>query len=236
MSKIIVTIGLIIAITGIVVTIASVVPIQDSYVWLNESFVVSELGYYTYWGTFPQDTILHITFSVLYGGDRSIDFWVMDWLDFQKFNASEAYEYYSGISRESISVMNIEWDPPSSVLPTYFVWDNRDSFESKTVSAHFKVEFNRFFLPPIALVAGLLVFFGGLSTVGYGKRPPTRSRAQQILIVIGYFLASLGGIFGLFIGLSLLKKEDPEDKLHGKWITAIALISTFTFLGLYALL
>lgn len=75
-------------------TIASVVPIQGTHVWLNESFVVPEFGYYTYWGSLAQDVTLHITFSVSYGGDRSIDFRVMSWLDFYKFNASEPYEYY----------------------------------------------------------------------------------------------------------------------------------------------
>ncbi|MCK4933702.1 hypothetical protein KAS06_03435 [Candidatus Bathyarchaeota archaeon] len=71
MQKIIVSTGLIFAIIGIIVTVASIVPIEDTHVWLNETFVAPEFGYYTYWGSFAQNTALHITFTVSYGGDRS---------------------------------------------------------------------------------------------------------------------------------------------------------------------
>jgi len=232
MQKVIVALGSILAIIGVVLAIATVVPIQHSYIWLNESFVIPESGYYTYSGTFPRPITLHITFSVTYGGDRSVDFLVMSWQDFQKFNASEAYEYYINPSRESISSMDTRWILPSSLFSTHFVWDNQDSFESKTVTALFTVEYVGSFLPRLALLAGLLFFFGGLATTGYGMHPPTKSLAQQTLIIVGYILAASGGIFGLVIGLKLVRKENDEDKFHGKWMTIIALIAIFAFLGL----
>ncbi len=90
-------------------------------------------------------------------------------------------------------------------------------------------------MPPIVSVLGMVFLFGGLSTIGYGVRPPTESSSNKT-IIIGYVFVTMGGIIGILIGAGLAKKENKEDKFHGKMILAIGIVSTVAFFLFYFLI
>lgn len=143
----IIALGMILAIVGIIVLVLGIVAVPftttkfeevpHSNTWLNESFIVPAGNYYYYYGTFAYGVSLHITFSVTAGGNKDINFKAMDETDYLKMKAGDSYEYYSIPSRDSVSSVDIYWNPPSS-QKIYFVFDNTFSvFTSKSISAYF---------------------------------------------------------------------------------------------------
>jgi len=185
--------GVILAIIGVMVFLLSLITVPytttrleevpHSSVWLNESFSVPALSHIAYYGTFYET--LHITFTVTAGGNRDIDFRVMDEVNYWKMRAGESYEYYTVPSRSRISSLDIEWTPPSG-KKIYFVWDNSFSLlTSKSVSAYFSFTWTelesrevteyRTLLPSEASYLGVLFLIGGLVIAGYGiaYKPPS---------------------------------------------------------------
>jgi len=228
LKKLLITIGIVAAIAGTALAIIPFIQVANSSIWLNETFSVPAGGHYYYTTlsapSFPSGVPLHITFEL--AGTDNIDFRVMNEQNYQKYNSSQSFQYYIEPSRPSISRLDMRWVPPVNEK-IYFVWDNSNSYSSKSVSAYFS--FDSPVIPPIWSTLGLLLIFGGLGTVGYGVRPPTTSSSLNS-IRIGYVFATLGGIIGLILGLELLRKENSEDKFHGKAILVIGAIALVTYL------
>lgn len=222
-------IGLVIIVFGLVLIVVPYLTVLGSTMWLNETFSVPQFNYYYYYGTFRSKVTLHITFEVVSGGDRILDFRVIDEANFQKMSANEPFEYYPRPSRESISQMELDWVPPSEER-IYFMWDNTRGFESKLVSANFSYRTS----VSIYTYLGVLLLFGGLATSGYGNNQPAPSSSRKS-IVLGYFLATLGGLIGLIIGITLARRENPEDKLHGKIILVLGVFATIAYILLLLL-
>lgn len=182
----IIALGVLLAIIGVLLILLSVIivpytttrleEVPHSNVWLNEAFNVAALTHTYYYGTFS--TSLHITFTVTSGGNRDIDFRVMDEVNYWKMRASESYEYYTVPTRTRVTSLDISWTPPSGTT-IYFVFDNSFSLlTSKTVSAYFtrtwtewenvQVTENRTLIPSGASYLGILIILGGLALIGYG--------------------------------------------------------------------
>jgi hypothetical protein len=222
---------LILVIVGVMLAVLPYVKVPDSHVWLYESFVTPSGGHYYYTTitspSFPSGVPLRINFNV--AESKSIDFYVMNELNYQKMNSSQTFQYYVEPSRTSISSIDLKWVPPTTEK-IYFVWSNLYSLDSKLVSAYFR--FDGTLLPPSASIFGFLFLFGGFGTISYGFHPPT-SASSPALIKTGYVFATLGGIIGLIIGSKLAKKENSDDKVHGKAIMTIGLVSTIVYLLLW---
>jgi len=216
-------IGLILAIVGVVLIVIPHVPVSGSSLLFDDSFVVPGGMHYYYYATFYSPTTIHISFDVTEGGDRSVDFLVMDETNYQRMSEGQAYEYYTAPSRHSISKTDIKWVPPTN-KKIYFVWDNSLSFDSRLVSATFSYEHDQALLPPLASTFGIAVLSGGLATVSYGIHPLTPS-SSRIHIILGYIFAILGGVIGIILGMGLAREENEDDKFHGKSIVVISLLA-----------
>lgn len=228
MKKTLLAIGIIAAIAGVLLSVIPFIKVPDSSVWLNEAFSIPAGRNYPITTrsspSFPSGVPLHITFEV--AGTDSVVFRVMNEQNYQKYNSSQPFEYCVEPSRPSISRLDMRWVPPVNEK-IYFVWDNSQGHISKSVSAYFS--FDGPVIPPIWSTLGLLLVFGGLSTISYGTRPPTTA-SSLTSIRTGYVFATLGGIIGLILGLELLRKDNSEDKVHGKAILAIGAIALSTHL------
>jgi hypothetical protein len=78
--------------TGITTT-PSLVVVKKSL--LNETFVVGAgKALARCYVSFPPGTTLHIAVKVLSGGDRNINFWVMDEPEWRVFEAGGSFYYY----------------------------------------------------------------------------------------------------------------------------------------------
>jgi hypothetical protein len=103
--------------------------------WLDEKFVVEAGEATAYCGSFPPGTTLYIEINVLSGGNRDINFWVMNESEWRVFKAGGTFYYYTAPSRERITEASITWNPPS-YQRICFVFDNEFStITSKTVYA-----------------------------------------------------------------------------------------------------
>jgi hypothetical protein len=147
------SVGLGLIVTGVILLVASLIPVPHTYtrpkvetytlystppvrgVLINETRTVPAGGYTAICNTFyGEDTTLHITISVLWGGNRDINFWVMDREELSNFASGRAFFYYTKPSRERISKAYITWKPPTG-KEICFVLDNTfSSFSSKTVA------------------------------------------------------------------------------------------------------
>ena len=180
--------GIILAIVGVLIfflgivkvpyTTTELVEVPKSDVMLDESFTVPALSHIGRSTTFYKSLTLHITLTVTAGGNKDIDFRVMDEVNYWKFRADESYEYYSAPSRSRVSSVNIEWTPPQN-KEIFFVWDNSFSLlTSKSISAYFyytwteweeqeTTEYRTLFSTEVSYL-GVLLLIGGLAMVGYG--------------------------------------------------------------------
>lgn len=226
MTSKLLTIGTIITVVGIIFSIIPAISVSNSNSWFNQSFIVPEGGYYYVYGTFqsPNET-LHIDFEVTQ--NNVVDFWVMDYSEFLKFNSSQPYNYYQIPSAPSISGKEAHWTPPSGKL-LYFVWDNSQSITPKPVSAQFTVNYNKPLLSPLISVLGLFLLFSGLGVGCLGLRPLTLTQSKGEIIA-GYVFAALGGLIGIAIGVKLFAKQDLDDKFHGKIITTLGIVAIITY-------
>ena len=169
---------LLLSLLAVPYTTSKLVEVPHSEIWLNESFNVPALSHIAYSGIFYSGKVLHITFTVTEGGNKDIDFRVMDEVNYWKMRAGEAYEYYVVPSRSRVTSLDIEWVPPSGEK-IYFVWDNSFSlFTSKSISAYFTLEWtelesqqvtkNRTLLPFETSYLGILLLICGTVIMGYG--------------------------------------------------------------------
>jgi len=127
--------------TGITTT-PSLVVVKES--WLNETFVVGAGEAHAHCGSFPSGTTLHIAVKVLSGGDRNINFWVMDEPDWRAFKADGSFYYYVTPSRRSVTEVRMTWNPPS-YRKLCFVFDNTFSIiTSKTVRAEITASYEKY--------------------------------------------------------------------------------------------
>jgi hypothetical protein len=88
----------------------SVVVVNET--WSNEMFVVKAGEANAYCGSFPSGTTLYIEIKVLSGGNRDINFWVMDESEWRVFKAGGSFYYYTTPSRQRVTEMRITWNPP----------------------------------------------------------------------------------------------------------------------------
>ena len=233
MRRALVVLGAVFAIIGSILCVFTVLPVSDSSDWFNQSFIVPEYGYYYVRGDFYSlDAILKIGFDVTQGG--AVDFMVMDETEFMKYNSSLTYNYYQAPSAPSVTRLDTSWNPPP-YKTIFFVWDNTGSYETKSISALFQLEYSHAILSPIITVLGLVFLFGGLSTVSLGYRFPSPD-SSRITIIVGYVFAALGGLIGIFMGVSLwVDRENLEDKFHGKVIMAIGIVAIIMYVLLYVI-
>ncbi|MDH5482570.1 MAG: hypothetical protein OEY22_06820 [Candidatus Bathyarchaeota archaeon] len=216
--------GIILTMIGAALFILSYVPIKHSSTLANESFEIPSFEWYYYSGIFLPNTPLHIIFEVQLG---SLDFIVFNETNLIKWNASQPYEHYSEPSRPNASYSDIIWVPPANTR-IYFVWDNSYSSLSKIVFTLVYVEYIEPLLPPLMSVSGIFLLFAGLSTIGYGSRPPTPNSSQKT-IILGYIFAALGGLVGLLFGIELTISKNDESKHHGKVIATIGATATIVY-------
>jgi len=228
LKRALVVLGAIFAIIGIFLFIFSTLPIPDSTEWFNQSFTVPENGHYYVRGDFYSSTIfLKISFDITQGG--ALDFIVTDETEYMKYNSSLSYNYYEAPSALNVTRLDRSWMPPT-YKTIYFVWDNTGSYEAKSISALFQLEYSHAILPPIITVLGVLLLFGGLSTISLGYRFPSPDSSRKT-IVVGYVFATLGGLIGIFMGVSLwANRENMENKFHGKVITAIGIVAIVMYI------
>lgn len=101
--------------------------------WLDEKFVLSPGVVKYYCGKFPSNTQLTIYVHVLSGGNRDINFWVVDEDEVTRLVNKETFYYYTAPSRHKVTEATITWKPPSN-RKICFVYDNSFSVvTSKTV-------------------------------------------------------------------------------------------------------
>jgi hypothetical protein len=111
---------------------------------LNETFVVGAGGALAHYGSFSPGTTLRIAVKVLSGGDRNINFWVMDESDWRAFKADGSFYYYVTPSRRSVTEVRMTWNPPS-YRKLCFVFDNTFSIiTSKTVRAEITASYEEY--------------------------------------------------------------------------------------------
>jgi hypothetical protein len=229
LKRALVALGAVFAIIGIFLCVFSILPVSDSSDWFNQSFVVPEYGHYYVSGEFYS---LEVNLKISFDSQGAVNFYVMDQTDYLKYNSSLPFNYYQAPSAPSVTQMDKSWTPPTD-RTLYFVWENTDLFETKSVSALFQLEYSHAILSPLFTTLGLVFLFLGLSTISLGYRfpPPDSSRTT---IIVGYIFASLGGLIGIFIGADLSSKQNLEDKSHGKKITTLGIIATIIYLMLLA--
>ena len=222
--------GAVFAIVGIILCVFTFIPISDSSDWFNQSFVVPEYGHYYVSGEFYSlEVNLKISFDTNQG---AVNFYVMDETDYMKYNSSSLFNYYQAPSAPSVTQMDKSWTPPTD-RTLYFVWENTDLFQTKSVSALFQLEYSHTLLSPLITVLGFLLLFGGLSIISLGHRFPPRD-SSRFTIISGYVFASMGGFIGILIGAGLEAKQNLEEKWHGKIIVTIGIIATIMYVLLLA--
>lgn len=223
-------IGVVLIIIGISLNIVLAIPTTQSEVWLDQTFQVESFSYYYVYGDFSSaDGVMHIYFDLT--GEGAVDFWVMDWVEFQKFCLGEEFTYFVNPSASSVSTKDVRWTPLSTI---YFVWDNSYSVDSDTVYALFKLEYQGSMISPLAGFLGLPLLLVGLSLLGLGYRPLT-TNASRSKVIAGYVFAVLGGLIGLILGIELIETRNEEDKFHGKTILAIGVLALILYLSYYFL-
>lgn len=166
-------------------TTTELVNVPKSMVWLDESFVVPPLSHQVFCGIFsqPLGSKLRITFTVTGGGNRDIDFIVLDEEEYWKMRASSTYSYYPEVSRWRVTSIDVEWHPPA-FKKICFVWDNSFSLiTSKSISTRFyytwieqevKEKMSYETHPEISSL-GILILILGLIAIVYGfvSKPPS---------------------------------------------------------------
>jgi hypothetical protein len=154
--------------TGVTTT-PSLVVVKVSL--LNETFAVGvgKAHARCYGSSFPPGTTLHIAVKVLSGGDRIINFWVIDEPYWRAFEAvgSPYYTYLVHVapSRRSVTEVRVTWNPPSN-QELCFVFDNKFSTTSKTVRAEITASYEgypaiRYRTLGYLLAPGVLVLVAG---------------------------------------------------------------------------
>jgi len=171
--------GVSLLVAGVILIIASSVPISyvestpREAILLNETFVVgASKTLARCFESFPPGTTLHIAVKVLSGGDRIINFWVIDELYWRAFEAigPPYYTYYTYLvyvapSKRSVTEVRVTWNPPSN-QELCFVFDNKFSTTSKTVRAEITASYEgypatRYRTLGYLLAPGVLVFVAG---------------------------------------------------------------------------
>ncbi len=153
--------GVALLVVGVILVIASFVPIPVvKAILLDETF---ELGAgkalaRCFKEPFPPGTTLHITVEVLSGGDRKINFLVMDEPEWRVFEAGDSPYHYAVPSRRSATEVRVTWNPPSD-RRLCFVFDNTSSTASKTVRA--EITMIRYLTLDRLLEAGVLALVAG---------------------------------------------------------------------------
>jgi hypothetical protein len=153
--------GVALLVAGVILIIASFVPIPVVEVsLLNETFVLGAGEALAHcFRSFPPGTTLHIAVEVLSGGDRKINFLVMDEPYWRVFEAGDSPYYYSVPSRRSATEVRVTWNPPSD-KQLCFVFDNTFSTAtSKTVRA--EITAIRYLTLGRLLAPGVLVLVAG---------------------------------------------------------------------------
>jgi hypothetical protein len=95
-------IGVLVFFLGIVkvpYTTTEWVDVPKSGVLMDETIVIPALTYHYLSKLYVYDEILHISFTVTEGGNKDIDFWVMEEKEFTRFEADETFYYYTTPSR-----------------------------------------------------------------------------------------------------------------------------------------
>ena len=193
-----VTIGVILTVIGIAMFVSSLIPIpsvtyvpvttpleESTYttvrkVWLEEEFVIPAGEAKCYCGSFPDGT-LTIYIRVLSGGNRDINFWVMEEDEWTHFARGETFYYYTQPSRKRITETTITWRPPSNKR-ICFVYDNTFSLiTSKNVYTKITIEYQTYtvtrtyttkYVPEIKpytlsflVVPGIILFIVGIGLI-----------------------------------------------------------------------
>jgi len=138
--------GVALLVAGVILIIASYVPIPVVKVsLLNETFVLGAgEAHARCFSSFPPGTTLHIAVKVLSGGDRNINFWVMDEPEWRVFKAGDSPYHYAVPSRRSVTEVRVTWNPPSN-RQLCFVFDNTFStITSKTVRAEITASYEKY--------------------------------------------------------------------------------------------
>ena len=230
LKRVLVVLGVVFEIVGVLLCAFAILPVPVSTDWYRNSFVVPEYGHFYVRGDFlASNLILKISFGVTEGGP--LDFLVMDEMQYMQFNSSLEYNYYEGPSALSVAEFDTSWTIPA-YRSIFFVWNNRNSFEPKSVSALFQVEYSHAVLPPLITVLGVLLLFGGLSSMSLAYRFPSPVSSRK-RILVGYVFASLGGVVGIIVGAYLMRKENLENKFHGKVMIAIGIAAITMDILLY---
>jgi hypothetical protein len=183
--------GVALLVAGVILVIASSVPIP--YVesaprevsLLNETFVLgARKALARCFEPFPPGTTLHIAVKVLSGGDRTINFWVIDEPEWRVFEATGspyyAYFVYVTPSRRSVTEMRVTWNPPSN-QELCFVFDNKFSTTSKTVRAEITASYEgypviRYRTLGYLLAPGVLVLVAGATLLVASWYASTRQK------------------------------------------------------------
>jgi hypothetical protein len=148
-------------VAGVILIIASSVPIPVVEVsLLDEAFVLGAGQARAHcFRSFPPGTTLNIAVEVLSGGDRKINFLVMDEPEWRVFEAGDSPHTYAVPSRRSATEVRVTWYPPSD-RRLCFVFDNTFSTTaSKTVRA--EITMIRYLTLDRLLAAGVLALVAG---------------------------------------------------------------------------
>lgn len=140
--------GVLIAIVGVLIVIVTVIPLPTtvsrtlpvarSEVDIDKSFEVPA-GQYEYFVVYSGwRSELQISFKVISGGNKDIDFFIVDDGNYSKWKAGEPCQPYR--SEHQLSSFDDRWTPPSDKV-LYFVFGN---FFSQTNSKTISLEINRF--------------------------------------------------------------------------------------------
>ena len=211
--RIILVLGIVSIIVGVGLLIASYVPIPKTVMrpvevptttivyttihetWLDETFAVVPGAAQARCGSFPSGTKLYINVEVLSGGNRDIDFYVMDESEWRVFKAGGTFYYYVAPSRTRITSLSIEWNPPSD-RKICFVFSNTFSIiTSKTVKA--KIEYER-------------IGYNTITTTTTTYVPSTEYTTFNELMMPGFVLTLLGTAL-IVSHFAIYKKERAKS-------------------------
>ena len=186
MRKGVLGIGIFLIISGITITSLSLISVpftttksfqvSKSSTEINESLVVQAGTHQYYTKSFPSGTELWINFIVTSGGNRDVNFWITDEVQYYKWKARESSTSY--IYRDRASSFDERWISPTDKT-LYFVFDNSFSvFTSKSLSFRvdrFRIETeqrqvteNRTLLQSEASYLGIAILFIGTAVAGFG--------------------------------------------------------------------
>lgn len=186
MRKNISGLGVLIVIIGIIIISISIIqvpfttnrdfPVQRSKRWIDESVVVPPGTHKAYGGTYGPESTLKIKFDVTHGGNRDVDFFIFDEVNYYKWQAKQQPSFY--VEKRRVTSMDETWPPPSTKT-FYLVFDNSFSIiTSKTVAARIdntwmemetrQVTENRPLLPSEYSYIGITLLIVGIAVIGYG--------------------------------------------------------------------